>query len=99
VSSFVPLVVSPDPAVSKYENSVNERKKTLWIDAASLVTAANRASSNRAALTAAATLVFELISSVAIDGRIVNVGVSDKRIISSRQSLADVHISVTYLKI
>ena len=74
-------------------------KQTLWIDAASLLTAATRASSIRAAFTAAATLVFEPISSGAIDGRIVNVGVSDKRIISSRQSLADVHISVTYLKI
>jgi hypothetical protein len=95
VSSFFP----PDPAVSKYENSVNERKKTLWIDAASLVTAANRASSNRAALTAAATLVFEPISSVAIDGRIANVGVTDKLRTSSRQSLADAHISLIYFKL
>ena len=74
-------------------------KQTLWIDAASLLTAAIRASSIRAALTAAATLVFKPLSSVAFDGRIANVGVSDKLRTSSRQSLADALISLIYFKL
>ncbi len=78
---------------------MNARKKTLWIDAASLLTAAIRASSIRAALTAAASLVFEPTSPVALDGRIANVGVTDKLRTSSRQSLADAHISVIYFKL